>query len=94
MWTAEDKEKLVNMVNKEIDVLETYLGRYAVLQKRNTVATVLDFTDKEWESLKTLKEADVANRSNTVVTDEMDNNVEGSLTEDKMIGGESDVVKM
>jgi hypothetical protein len=41
-------------------MLETYLGRYAAIQKRNAVAAVLDFTDEEWESLKALREADGA----------------------------------
>ena len=34
VWTAEDKEQLVQLNNKEIDMSETYLGRYAALQKR------------------------------------------------------------
>ena len=92
MWTAEDEQKLVDIANKEINMSETYLGRFAVLHKRNAVAAVLDFTDKEWESLKMLKEADVANRSNSVVTDAVDNNTGGLLTQNEMIGGESDVV--
>jgi hypothetical protein len=52
MWTAEDEEELVKISNKEIDMLETYLGRYAALQKRNAVAAVLDFTNEEWGVLK------------------------------------------
>ena len=36
---------------------ETFLGRYAEIQKRTAVAAVLDFTDEEWESLKALREA-------------------------------------
>ena len=38
---------------------DTYLGRYAAMQKNNTVAAVLDFTDEEWESLKQIKEDDM-----------------------------------
>jgi hypothetical protein len=60
VWTAKDKEELVKLRNMEIDMLETYLGRYAAIQKRNAVAAVLDFTDEEWESLKALREADGA----------------------------------
>jgi hypothetical protein len=74
VWTAVDEENLVKIANKEINMLETFLGRYAALQKRNAVAAVLDFTDKEWKLLKMLKEADVANRSNTIVADAMDSN--------------------
>jgi hypothetical protein len=43
--------------NKEINVSETYYGRYAALQKRNAVAAILDFTNEEWESVKSLREA-------------------------------------
>ncbi len=92
MWTAADEQKLVDMANNKIDMSETYLGRYAALQKRNAVAAVLDFTDEELESLKMLKEADVANRSNTMVTDATDNNTGGLLTENEAIGGESDMI--
>ncbi len=45
-WTDEDEQQLIWIKNREIDVSETYLGRYAVLQKRNAVAAILDFTDK------------------------------------------------
>ena len=38
---------------------ETYLGRYAALQKSNAVAAVLDFTGEDWETLKRLKEEDM-----------------------------------
>ena len=45
----------------------TFLGRYAAIQKRTAVAAVLDFTDKEWESLKALREANgVATTTATV----------------------------
>ena len=55
-WTAEDEEELARIANREIDMSETYLGRYAAMQRKNAVAAVLDFTDEEWESLKQLKE--------------------------------------
>ncbi len=47
--------------NREVDMSETYLGRYAALQRRNAVAAVLDFTNDEWDSLKRLREADSNN---------------------------------
>ncbi len=34
--------------------------RYAALQKRTAVAAILDFTDKEWEAVRRLREADGA----------------------------------
>ncbi len=68
---------------------ETALGRYAALMKRTTVASVLDFTDKEWESLVALKVADAANWSNTAVADIMDNNTGALGMENETIGGES-----
>jgi hypothetical protein len=37
----------INQVHREIDMSETYLGRYAALQKRNAVAADLDFSTKE-----------------------------------------------
>ena len=46
-WTAEDEEELARITNRDIDMSETYLGRYAALQKRNVVAAVLDFSTKE-----------------------------------------------
>ena len=64
LWTAEDEEHLLQLKNKEIDMSETYLGRYAAIQKRNAVAAVLDFTDEEWESLKRVRDADATERSN------------------------------
>ena len=58
-WTEEDEAELERMANNEIDMSDTYLGRYAAMQKKNAVAAVLDFTDEEWESLKKLKEDDM-----------------------------------
>ena len=59
-WTTEDKEELQRIANREIDMTETYLGRYAALQKRNAVAAVLDCTGEESETLQRLKEEDMA----------------------------------
>jgi hypothetical protein len=58
-WTEEDEAELKRKANTEIDMADTYLGRYAATQKKNAVAAVLDFTDEEWESLKQLKENDM-----------------------------------
>jgi hypothetical protein len=69
VWTAEDEEQLVRLSNKQIDMSETFLGRYAAIQKRTAVAAVLDFTDEEWESLKALREADGAATTTTTVDD-------------------------
>ena len=69
VWTAEDEEQLVRLSNKQIAMLETFLGRYAAIQKRTAVAAVLDFTDEEWESLKALREADGAATTTTTVDD-------------------------
>ncbi len=87
-WTAEDEEELVRITNREIDMSETYLGRYAALQKRNAVAAVLDFSTKEWESLKALREAeDARETAETAMADENNNN-DGTLEAvNGMIGG-------
>ena len=58
-WTEEDEAELKRIANTEIDMADTYLGRYAATQKKNAVAAILDFTDEEWESLKQLKEDDM-----------------------------------
>ena len=87
VWTAEDEEQLVRLSNKQIAMLETFLGRYAAIQKRTAVAAVLDFTNKEWESLKALREADGATTTTTTVDDiigalGMENEViEGTINE-------------
>ncbi len=54
------------MSNKDIDMSETFLGRFAALQKRNAVAAVLDMSDDEWESLKALREAEAGNLTETM----------------------------
>jgi hypothetical protein len=53
---------------------ETYLGRYAALQKRNAVAAVLDFTGEEWEMLKRLKEEDMVDGVVDAATGNVNNN--------------------
>ncbi len=69
--------------NKQIDMSETFLGRYAAIQKRTAVAAVLDFTDEEWESFKALREANGAATTTTTVDD-----IIGALgMENKMIKG-------
>ena len=60
-WTDEDEQQLMRIKNREVDMSETYLGRYAALQKRNAVAAVLDFTNDVWDSLKRMREADSTN---------------------------------
>ncbi len=90
VWMAEDKEELVKISNKEIDMLETYLGRYAALQKRNAVAAVLDFTDEEWESLKAFRQADGAERNQVAMANNVDDIIGALGTEDKTAGGTID----
>jgi hypothetical protein len=57
--------------------------------KRNAVASVLDFTDEEWKSLKLLKEADAVKRSEVAVVNGIDDNTGASGMENEMIDGES-----
>jgi len=68
---------------------ETALGRYAASMKRNAVASVLDFTDEEWESLKLLKEADAVERSEVAVVNGIVDNTGASGMENEMIDGDS-----
>ena len=88
-WIDEDKQQLIRIKNREIGMSETYLGRYAALQKRNVVAAILDFTDKEWEALKTMREADAVERSEVAVLNSIDNNTGASGMENDTIDGES-----
>ncbi len=74
--------------NKEFDMSETYLGRYAALQKRNAVAAVLDYSEEEWQSLIMLREADAAESSNAVVTVNNDNNPGALEMENDTNGGD------
>jgi hypothetical protein len=52
---------------------ETYLGRYAAIQKRNAVAAVLDMSEEEWESSKALREADTGNSTKKAMSNDNDN---------------------
>jgi hypothetical protein len=83
------KPKLIRS-NKEIDMSETFLGRYAAVKKRNAVAAILDFTDEEWESLKALKEANAAEMSQAAVANDIDNNSGALGMKNKTIGGTID----
>jgi hypothetical protein len=47
------------------------------------------FTNKKWESLVALKEANAAKRSNTAVAGIMDNNTGALRMENETIGGKS-----
>ena len=77
VWTAEDEEKLVRLCNKVIDMVETFLGRYAAIQKRTAVAAILNFTDEEWESLKALRDANREERD--MVADVVADDIIGAL---------------
>jgi hypothetical protein len=67
--TMDDKEPMA----------DTYLGRYAAMQKKNAVAAVLDFTDEEWESLKQLNEDDMMRRMTNPSEEGSNNNNGGGL---------------
>ena len=88
-WMPQDELGLEQLKTVEIDMAKTALGRYTALMKRNTVASVLDFTDKEWESLKLLKEADAVERNEVAVVNGIDDNTGASGMENEMIDGES-----
>ena len=73
-WTTEDKKKLLDMSNRDINMSETYLSRFTALQKRNAIAAVLDMSEDEWESLKALREANTGNSTqSTIMTENNDN---------------------
>ncbi len=86
-WTEEDKGELERMANNEIDMSDTYLGRYAAMQKKNAVAAVLDFTDEEWESLKQLKEDDMMRGMTNPSTERNDNGNGGGLGAENGVNG-------
>ena len=88
-WTPQDESGLEQLKTGEIDMAETALGRYAALMKRNAVASVMDFTEEEWESLKSLKEADAVERSQVAAVNSIDINNGASGTENETIDGES-----
>ncbi len=84
-----DEAELKKIADKEIYMSDTYLGRYAAMQKKNTVAAVLDFMDEEWESLKRLKEGDMMRGiTNASKEGNNNNNVGGLRTENGANGGE------
>jgi hypothetical protein len=72
VWTAKDKEELVKLRNKEIDMSETYLRRYAAIQKRNATSALFWIlpTRNDWESLKTLREADRAEKNQVAMVND------------------------
>jgi hypothetical protein len=88
-WTAEVEAELERIADKEIDMSNTYLGRYAAMQKKNAVAAVLDFTDEEWESLKRLKKDDMMRGITNAFKEGNNNNNGGGLgTKNGANGGE------
>ena len=85
-WTDDDEQQLMRIKNREVDMSETYLGRYAALQKRNAVAAVLDFTNDEWDSLKRMREE--ADSTNIDLGDDNGYNVGALGAENGANGGE------
>ncbi len=93
-WGDSDEEELIRLKMTEVDITKTALGHYAALMKRQTFASVLDFTDEEWTNLKKLREeVSTAVATTAEATDEtwMDAIEEpGELERDNtMIGGEN-----
>ena len=86
-WTEEDEAELERMANNESDMSDTYLGRYATMQKKNAVAAVLDFMDEEWESLKQLKEDDMMRGMTNPSTERNDNGNGGGLGAENGVNG-------
>ena len=73
-WGDSDEEELVRLKSTEVEISETALGRrYAALMKRQAIASVLDFTEKEWTNLKKLREeaSTAVATSAEATTDEM-----------------------
>jgi hypothetical protein len=71
-WTEKDEDKLHELRDRNINMSKTFLGRFAAVQKRNTVAAVLGMSDDEWESLKALREADAGNLMESPIPDKND----------------------
>ena len=71
-------------------MLETYLGGYAVIQKRTAVAAVLDLTGKEWESLKRPREANGAERNQVSIVDDIGDIIGALGTGNETTGGTVD----
>ncbi len=62
-------------------------GDDASIQKRTAASSILDFTDEEWESLKALKKADAAERSQASMANEIDDIIGALGTKNKTTGG-------
>ncbi len=60
------------------------------IQKRTAVAAVLHFTNKEWESLKRLRDADATERRKGATADDNYNNTGVLGMENGTIGGKHD----
>jgi hypothetical protein len=86
-WTEEDEAELKRIAEMEIDMADTYLGRYAAMQKKNAVAAVLDFTNEEWESLKQLKEDNTMRGMTNPSEEGNDNNNGGGLGAENWANG-------
>ena len=71
-------------------MLETFLGRYAAIQKRTAVAAILNLTDEEWESLKALREADRVGMREGASADTNDNHTRALGTGNETFGGTID----
>ncbi len=69
-------------------MLETYLGRYAALQKRNANAAVLDFSEEGWQSIIALRGANAAELTDATVTVNNDNNPGLLEVENETFGGD------
>jgi len=91
-WNNSDEEELMRMKTSEVDMSETALGRYAALMKRQTAASVLDFTDEEWANLQKFRdeaqklrdEASTAAATTEEETNEVSSTLEGV---DTVMGG-------
>ena len=90
-WTTEDKKELQRTTKREIDMMETYLGRCAALRIRKTIAAVLDFTEEEWETLKRLKEKDMVDGVVDAATGNVNNNDRALDTENGVTGEDYNV---
>jgi hypothetical protein len=90
VWTAEDEEQLLKISKQEIKMSETYLRRYAAIQKRTAVASVLDFTDEGWKSLKRLREADGVERNQAAMANDIDDIIGALGTANETTGGTID----
>ena len=84
-WNDSDEEELIRLKTSEVNMSETALGRYAALMKRQTAASVLNFTDKEWANLQKLRdEESTAAATTEEETHEISSALEGV---DTVMGG-------